>query len=134
LKIHRKVLITCFISSSFSFSPQESLTKNFLWIRTLGTTPTYEAEYVERYPERISSLAEKLRSTATPTNASSSEGKQQQHKGITTATGGSGGNKPAVIESDLDKVCLGVAELAKEQLHGAILQVARENLFCEESI
>jgi hypothetical protein len=97
LKIHRKVLITCFISSSFSFSPQESLTKNFLWIRTLGTTPTYEAEYVERYPERISSLAEKLRSTATPTNASSSEGKQQQHKGITTATGGSGGNKPAVI-------------------------------------
>jgi hypothetical protein len=50
------------------------------------------------------------------------------------ATGARGGNKPAETESDLDKVCLGVAGLAKETLHGAILQEAREILFCEESI
>lgn len=100
----------------------------------MGTTPTDEAEYVERYPERISSLAEKLRSTATPTNASGSEGRQPQQRGTTMATGARGGNKPAETESDLDKVCLGVAGLAKETLHGAILQEASEILFCEESI
>jgi hypothetical protein len=110
------------------------LTKNFLWIRTLGTTPTNEAEYVERYPERISSLANKLRSTVAPTNGSSSESRQQQqHRTTTTAKGAREGNKPAEIETDLDKVCLDVAELAKEKLYGAILQVTRENLFREES-
>ncbi len=105
-------------------------------MRTLGTAPTIEAEYVERYPERISSIAEKLRSTAaaTSTMASSSEGKQQQQRGTTTTTAAKGGAKSAEVESDLDKVCQGVAELASEKLHGAFLQLTKQNLFLGENI
>jgi hypothetical protein len=37
------------------------LTNNFLWMRTLGSTPMLEAENRDRFPDRVASAAEKVR-------------------------------------------------------------------------
>eukprot|EP00590_Aulacoseira_subarctica_P008949 CAMPEP_0172435138 /NCGR_PEP_ID=MMETSP1064-20121228/71012_1 /TAXON_ID=202472 /ORGANISM="Aulacoseira subarctica , Strain CCAP 1002/5" /LENGTH=309 /DNA_ID=CAMNT_0013183419 /DNA_START=164 /DNA_END=1090 /DNA_ORIENTATION=+ len=90
----------------------ESLTKNFLWIRTLGSTPVLlEGEYVEQYPERVNALAEKIRvvSSAAPERRRIVAGKEKE-------------------SNELDNICQGVVELANEKIHGNIVQVAKKNL------
>jgi len=37
------------------------LTQNFLWMRTLGSTPMLEAENRQRYPDRVGAVAEKVK-------------------------------------------------------------------------
>ena len=97
------------------FFEQESLTKNFLWIRTLGSTPVLlEGEYVEQYPERVNALAEKIRvvSSAAPERRRIAAGKEKE-------------------SNELDNICQGVVELASEKIQGNIVQVAKKNLFCD---
>jgi len=121
----------------------ELLTKNFLWMRTLGSTPMLEAENRQRFPERVRGVAEKVRSLdassvvgvatagigagmATPEAA-------RQRRGIAVAGGtrvGAEKGKDTKEDSELDKVCQGVVELATEKLHGNIVQVTKKNLFC----
>jgi len=135
------------------------LTQNFLWMRTLGSTPMLDSENRQRYPERVAAAAEKLgkidlgtsatttSSTTATTSSLGSGGRMgttsQQSRGraydynvnrlLTSSTAGAGtsgtGDKGASKEKELGNACQGVVELATEKLHGNIVQVAKQQLF-----
>jgi COP9 signalosome complex subunit 5 len=129
--------------SAASKKIMESLTQNFLWMRTLGSTPMLESEYQQHYPERIVSMANKMR-LVEASHAAQSASSQLSVAGLggENTSGGSGTgegsgrqSKAATAasatteEDEIDKVCQGVVDLATEKLHGNIAQLTKKELF-----
>ena len=61
-----------------------TLTQNFLWMRTLGSTPMCDAEARDRYPDRVAKAAERLQ-------------KFQPNNGGSGGGGGGAGDMPSAM-------------------------------------
>ena len=61
-----------------------TLTQNFLWMRTLGSTPMCETEARDRYPDRVGKAAERLK-------------KYQPHNNGSGGGGGGVGDMPSAL-------------------------------------
>ena len=73
-----------------------TLTQNFLWMRTLGSTPMCETEARDRYPDRVGKAAERLKKYQ-PTNGSGGGGGVGDMPSAMTRGGrGGGGGAPKV--------------------------------------
>mmetsp|Transcript_5621 Transcript_5621/g.12329 ORF Transcript_5621/g.12329 Transcript_5621/m.12329 type:complete len:403 (-) Transcript_5621:289-1497(-) len=134
-----------------------AMTRNFLWMRTLGSTPSCEAEARGRFPDRVSKAAERIRKFQpnpgggagdTPSALlSSSRGGRgsggassaprlggpggEGGKPTSSAVGaaGGGGGKDEEDGGELAKSCQAVIEIATEKLVGNIAQISKRELF-----
>ncbi|KAL7521654.1 hypothetical protein ACHAWX_006578 [Stephanocyclus meneghinianus] len=162
-----------YFMSSGARNVMSLLTQNFLWMRTLGTSPMLEGETRGRYPERLEKAAERLRRYDANSNASGSGGSgtdvlhpdfQQprsasggpsrgratstprstgggsggSHGGpLSGVTGAKGGSTNATTEEgdggELGKACQAVVDIATEKLIGNIAQVAKRELFSQNT-
>ena len=131
-----------------------TLTQNFLWMRTLGSTPMCETEARDRYPDRVSKAAERI-AKYQPSNGSGGEGGGDMPSALMgssgrrgvggSSKGGSGAGVTAAGEKssttatasgkddedggELGKSCQAVIEIATEKLVGNIQQCAKRELF-----
>jgi len=117
------------------------LTRNFLWMRNLGTTPSLEAETRKRYPERVSAVVEKIQNLDLPSIGNTSLGGAQSGggrggdsglratQGAGTATIVSSLGRKDADEGEISKACQGVVELASEKIHANMVQMAKKELF-----
>jgi len=112
------------------------LTQNYLWMRTLGGT-TAEAESRQRFPERLTRVSDKIKDVET--NLCSSQGGcfTGPTHARSSAVASLSGNTPITItekeEGELAKASQGVVELASEKLHSNIVQLAKLDLFGEDT-
>ncbi|KAL7553290.1 hypothetical protein ACHAWF_016557 [Thalassiosira exigua] len=127
-----------------------ALTRNFLWMRALGSTPTSEAEARARYPDRVAKAAEGIQKFR-PSSSGSGAGDLpsalmgpragRSTGGAAARSGGEKGGKPsssaatgAKEEEDggeLGKSCQAVVEIATEKLVGNIAQISKKQLFSQ---
>lgn len=91
------------------------LSKNYLWMRTLGSTPMNERENRERFSERI------VQNVASKLAVRDSQG--------LAAGRGFGGGGAAAAESALAKPTTSAAGLAVEGCEGQITQIAKKAVF-----
>ena len=100
------------------------LSKKFLWMRTLGSTPMLERENRERFSERISTLAGKLENCEVSGNhvGGGGGGRLRGGYGVTTERTGRD-------DSNWYKSTQSSTELAMEQCKGQLTQVAKNILF-----
>ena len=109
----------------------DTLSKNFLWMRTLGSTPALERENRERFAERVGTqVAEKLESF----DVQLAHGPGARMGGYlpeASRGGGGGGGGGSAKESDsaLVKPTQCACGLAMENLHCQILQVIKKGTF-----
>ena len=122
------------------------LTHNFLWMKTLGTTPMLEAENRARFPERVVAAAEKVRTldvarggaAGTLGVTGAQQGRGMGYASAAASSSVSSSAAPAFIsapagaggeDGELSKATRAVADLAVESLHGNMGQVAKRALF-----
>lgn len=136
-----------------------TLTQNFLWMRTLGSSPGAEAEARDRHPGRVAKAAERIRryqpSSAgggagdapsalmgssrvaragggTPSPAKIGAGGPGERGGKPTASSAAGGGGKNEEEGgELGKSCQAVIEIATEKLVGNIAQISKRELFSQ---
>ncbi len=117
------------------------LSRNFLWIRNLGTTPSLEPENRQGYPSRINAISTNLAkldvaSLVASSKGSGGSGSMVEHSAyagvpsVTSAsstgtTTGKGDEKNEIV----NKACDGVVEFAADKIRESIVQVAKKNLF-----
>lgn len=143
-----------YFMSSGARSVLSTLTQNFLWMRTLGSTPMCETEARDRYPDRVSKAAERI-AKYQPSNGSGGEGGGDMPSALMgsigrrgvggSSKGGSGAGVTAAGEKssttatatgkddedggELGKSCQAIIEIATEKLVGNIQQCAKRELF-----
>ena len=111
-----------------------TLTQSFLWMRTLGHTPSLETERKAELPakicncsERLSKLKVEITSNAgnTSSTSSTSAGGVSQQSSVSVI------KRPESLkeEGPFCQVCRNVEELATEQLHGNISHAIKTHLF-----
>lgn len=114
------------------------LTRNFLWMRKLGTTPSLEPENRLGYPSRVDAISDNLSKldVASLVATSGKAGSSMDHSSyaVPSVTSGSstapGGGKAGEDRNQLiDKACDGVAEFAADKIHENIVQVAKRDIF-----
>mmetsp|Transcript_25814 Transcript_25814/g.46778 ORF Transcript_25814/g.46778 Transcript_25814/m.46778 type:complete len:340 (-) Transcript_25814:385-1404(-) len=149
-----------YFMSSGARNVLSTLTQNFLWMRTLGTTPSCEAEARDRHPDRVGRAADRIRKfrpasagaggggagdTPSALMGSSSRGGSGRGVGLGAASssatpklgekGGksaaAGGNKDEDGGGELAKSCQAVIEIATEKLVGNIAQISKRELFSQ---
>ena len=124
------------------------LTRNFLWMRNLGTTPSLEPENRQGYPARIAAISDNL-SKLDVASLVANSGKggvsggggggaggstmEQSSFAVLSNTSGSStsgaGNKSQDRNELIDNACDGVVEFATDKIHENIVQVAKKDLF-----
>jgi len=107
--------------SASSKKIMETLTQNFLWMRSLGSTPALEGEYSQR--ERIISMAKKMSLVVEPSEVARATTKS------TTGASATSAEASNTEQDEMDKVCQGVTDLATEMLYGSVAQLAKKELF-----
>jgi len=126
-----------------------TLTQNFLWMRTLGSTPMCETEARDRYPDRVSKAADRIAKyqpngsggSAGAGDVPSMMGRGGASKSSAGAPSGGGDKKPSASATaaakdeedggELGKSCQAVIEIATEKLVGNIQQAAKRELFSQ---
>ena len=121
-----------------------TLTQNFLWMRTVGSSATFETEARERYPDRIAAAADRIRKfqpsggSEGPVPSSALLGARPGRGGAAASLGSSSEAKPAAAKDEEDggelgKSCRAVMEIATEKLVGDMTQAAKKELFSHGS-
>lgn len=128
------------------------LTRNFLWMRNLGSTPSLEIENRQAYPARVNAIAKNFSKldVASLVAASGKGGGVSGGGGasgsmdhssafavpsVTSGTSTGGGNTGGVAAKDgqrnalIDQACDGVVEFATDKIHETIAQIAKKDLF-----
>ncbi|CAN0333154.1 unnamed protein product, partial [Discosporangium mesarthrocarpum] len=111
-----------YFMSSLASDVMGILTENFLWMRTLGSTPMLEKENRERFSERIGNVAEKVSNCDI----------QLPHTGGGASLSGymvSDTFSKDNEESALAKVTHGSSELAIEHCQGQLTQITKSIAF-----
>ena len=136
-----------------------TLTQNFLWMRTLGSTPMCETEARDRYPDRVGKAADRILRFQPSASSGGAGGAGDVPSALigTTSRGGrgaggalspklggtgspseksgklsgSGGGKDDDDGGELGKSCQAVIEIATEKLVGTIAQTAKRELFSQ---
>lgn len=151
-----------YFMSAGARSVLSTLTQNFLWMRTLGSTPMCETEARDRYPDRVGKAAERLKKFQPaggngagdmPSALMGSRGSGGRggnpfpgaKAGSGAGTGSAGGEKkPAAASAsgsggkddedggELGKSCQAVIEIATEKLVGNIAQISKRELFTQK--
>jgi len=103
------------------------LSQKFSWIRTLGTTTMLDEETKERYPERLTTIAQKIEAIDVNLKSSSGAFPGAQHSPHAAGAGQLECDKKD--EGDLEKATSALAGLAMEKLHGNAIQLAKKDLF-----
>ena len=152
---YHEIEVTTFMSS-LSERIMQMMSKKYLWISRLSTTPTMDKEYCDRFPERINGIVSKL--------SSYSKGSRLMERSMKSALGyhstlrnPSGGDGPIVSEescrygqrdymsgdgsisggkgaaddegSKIARAAQSSAEIASEQCVSSITQTAKAVLF-----
>lgn len=133
-----------YFMSKSSRNVMDILTKNFLWMRNLGTTPSLEPENRQGYPARVAAISDNLsKLDVASLVASSGKGggggggtSSMEHTTFTVpppATSASStpsvGNKNEDRNELIDKACDEVVDFATDKIHENIVQVAKKDLF-----
>eukprot|EP00904_Undaria_pinnatifida_P010840 jgi/Undpi1/6887/HiC_scaffold_21.g09363.m1 len=111
-----------YFMSSLASDVMGILTENFLWMRTLGSTPILENENRERFSERIGNVADKVEHC----DLHMSHGAGGSVSGYLMADTSS--SKPRE-ESALSKTTHGSSELAIEHCQGQMTQITKSIVF-----
>eukprot|EP00903_Cladosiphon_okamuranus_P009917 g9414.t3 len=111
-----------YFMSSLASDVMGILTENFLWMRTLGSTPILESENRERFAERICNVAEKVEHCDLHMN----HGAGASVSGYLVAD--SATSKPKE-ESAVSKTTHGSSELAIEHCQGQMTQITKSIVF-----
>jgi len=120
-----------------------NLTQNFLWMRTLGSTPMCETEARSMYPDRVEKVAERLAryqpsgggggggDVPSALIGASSRMAGGARSGAPKSAAGDGkpGDMKDDEDSELTKACQAVVEIATEKLVGNIGQLSKKELF-----
>ena len=115
------------------------LSRNYLWMRNLGSTPSLEPENRQSYPSRVDAVSKKLANVDVASLVASS-GKgggggsgSMEHSAysVPSVTSGSSNTTGKIEDKNeiVDKACDGVVEFAADKVHESIVQVAKKNLF-----
>jgi len=124
------------------------LTQNFLWMRTLGSTPMCETEARGMFPDRVGKAAELLAKCQTSHGGGSMDLPSALLSSVSRGSGGRGapsgsvedeakaagkptssGRKDEEDGGELSKACQAVVEIATEKLVGNIAQISKKELF-----
>ncbi|CBJ27075.1 COP9 signalosome complex subunit 5a [Ectocarpus siliculosus] len=111
-----------YFMSSLASDVMGILTENFLWMRTLGSTPILESENRERFSERIGNVADKVEHCDVHMN----HGAGTSVSGYLVAD--SAASKPKE-ESAISKATHGSSELAIEHCQGQMTQITKSIVF-----
>ena len=152
---YHEIEVTTFMSS-LSERIMRMLSKKYLWISRLSTTPTMEKEYCDRFPERINGIVSKLEGfsrsarmsdrsflrgsvlPAAPSSSGSGDApmtaessrRQSRHAMLGGSGGDSGGKGISEDEgSNISRAAESSAEIAMEQCRSNITQTAKAVLF-----
>lgn len=101
------------------------LSKNFLWMRTLGSTPMLERENRERFSERVTAVSSKLETA----DVQMAHGSGSRLGSGMMSGGAEGGGGAAKEEAALEKPTQSAKGLATEVSEGQITQLAKNILF-----
>jgi len=138
-----------------------TLTQNFLWMRTLGSTPMCETEGRDRHPDRVDKAAERIQKfqpagssggggagdmpsalmgssrggrgggASAPKLGGGGPGTGEKSGNKTPSTSAAGGSNDDEDGGELGKSCQAVIEIATEKLVGDIAQISKMELFLQ---
>eukprot|EP00579_Thalassiosira_antarctica_P005931 CAMPEP_0201902234 /NCGR_PEP_ID=MMETSP0902-20130614/54850_1 /ASSEMBLY_ACC=CAM_ASM_000551 /TAXON_ID=420261 /ORGANISM="Thalassiosira antarctica, Strain CCMP982" /LENGTH=397 /DNA_ID=CAMNT_0048436231 /DNA_START=819 /DNA_END=2012 /DNA_ORIENTATION=- len=138
-----------------------TLTQNFLWMRTLGSTPMCETEARDRHPDRVGKAAERIQKfqpagssggggagdmpsalmgssrggrgggASAPKLGGGGPGTGEKSGNKTPSTSAAGGSNDDEDGGELGKSCQAVIEIATEKLVGDIAQISKMELFLQ---
>jgi len=131
-----------YFMSKMSRTIMDGLTRNFLWIRTLGTTPSLDVESRCEFPRIITDVAEQLNKLDVASiiagdggggSGGGSRGSVVPRRG--KARGGNVEPSPTASnvenenDSEVTKACQSVVNIATERICTNIVQVTKKELF-----
>ena len=138
-----------YFMSKSSRNIMDILTRNFLWMRNLGSTPSLEVENRSAYPSRLGVVSDSLKkldlASLVATSGRGGGSVMDHHSAaaysvpsVTSSAGagssggvGVGGSSGGGNERNelIYKACDGVVELATDKIHETIVQVTKRDLF-----
>jgi len=127
-----------YFMSSSARNIMNILTKNYVWMSVLGSSPMQEAEVQEEFPKKISKAAEKLKlmEATLPSSLLPSSSSSSMRGVLNVDSFFGGGPNTRGMESDAnskekehEKGYQMVVDLATEKLQAAIAQTTKQSLF-----
>lgn len=120
-----------YFMSTSARNVMDILTRNFLWMRNLGSTPSLELENREGYPGRVDAISDNF-SKLDVASLVANSGQSGEHSarvpsvssGPSTST-----NKVEDRNEAIAKPCDGIVDFAAEKLYENIVQVAKKDIF-----
>ena len=146
---YHQIEITTFMST-LGESIMNMLSKKYLWIKRLSSTPTMEKEYCDRFAERVNGVVQKLSRfssgskaayDAAPSSSAMSSFSGTPHGGGRKSRsdresfiegGGVSGGRGAAAEEESSKIARcaeSASEIAMEQCQARVTQAAKAALF-----
>mmetsp|Transcript_18522 Transcript_18522/g.28591 ORF Transcript_18522/g.28591 Transcript_18522/m.28591 type:complete len:384 (-) Transcript_18522:45-1196(-) len=120
--------------SSSARRVMEKLTQDYLWMRTLGTTPLSDPEHQKRICGCLTGVANKMKTLDVANSKPGAFSASTGAAGSGSAGGRGGGSRSNSGDEDqpshqLQQACTEVVDLAREHLHAATIKSTKQQLF-----